>query len=110
MEEVFKQNKELKKNNQVGQFDLHKVERDSEGKERYIKADEDEVLMKSKISQIGADVAIELKDSTFEARKEWILKNKEEGNKLYKEKQIEKAIDIYLKCLCAFDFGKGLQK
>jgi len=51
---------------------------------------------------------LELKDSSFETRKEWIIKNKEEGNKLYKEKQIEQAIDIYLKCLCAFDFGKGL--
>jgi hypothetical protein len=30
-----------------------------------------------------------LKDSSFDARKEWIIKNKEEGNKLYKEKQIE---------------------
>lgn len=45
--------------------------------------------MKSKISQIGADVAIELKDATFDARKEWIIKNKEEGNQLYKDKKIE---------------------
>ena len=50
MEEVFKKNKEMKNKDEPGRFELHKVERDSEGKERYIKTDEDEVLLKTKIS------------------------------------------------------------
>lgn len=32
-----------------GQFELRKVERDSEGKERYIKTDEDDAIFKGKI-------------------------------------------------------------
>ena len=45
----------------TGKFELRKVERDCEGKERYIKEDEDDVIFKSKINQMGAFAAAELR-------------------------------------------------
>ena len=50
--DAFQRNKEIDgKGNEAGKkFELHKRERDSEGKERYIKTNEDETIMKSKIT------------------------------------------------------------
>ena len=45
---------------------MRKVERDSEGRERYIKTDEDDAIFKGKIQEMGAIAASELKDSTYE--------------------------------------------
>ena len=82
------------------------MERDSEGKERYIKTSEDETIMKSKVTQMGAEVATELHDATYEQRCTWIKEQKEIGNKLYQDKKIAEATDQYLRCLCGFDFSK----
>lgn len=89
-EELLKRNKEMPEGavgpdgkKQPGKFELHRMERDSEGQERYFKTSEDETLMKTKITQMGVEVATELKDATFEERCEWIKKQKEEGNKLF---------------------------
>ena len=40
-----------------GNFELRKVERDSEGKERYIKTDEEDAIFKGKIQEMGAIAA-----------------------------------------------------
>jgi len=45
---MLRNNKELPKDEQ-GKFELHKVDRDSEGKERYIKTEEDEAIYKAKV-------------------------------------------------------------
>lgn len=52
----------------MGSFDVHKVQRDSEGNERYIKTEEDEAIMKAKILEMGKNVAEELKDADSEKR------------------------------------------
>ena len=82
------------------------MQRDSTGQERYIKTTEDETIMKSKITQISVEVATELKNATFNERCAWIRKEKDEGNRIYKEKQFAEATDQYLRCLCGFDFNK----
>lgn len=56
----------------TGKFELHQVQRDSEGNERYIKTDEDDAIFKTKLADMKAKAAHELKDATFETRWEWI--------------------------------------
>ena len=55
-QDMLKRNKEApdarvtKNPNDAGKkFALHKMERDSEGNERYVKADEEETIMKQKV-------------------------------------------------------------
>ena len=47
---------------------MHKVQRDSEGNERYIKTEEDEAIHKAKILEMGKHVADELKDADSDKR------------------------------------------
>ena len=90
----------------MGSFDVHKVQRDSEGNERYIKTEEDEAIMKAKILEMGKNVAEELKDADSDKRWQWVVKTKEKGNQFFKNKELELALDEYLKCCCGLDFGK----
>ena len=57
----------------MGSFDVHKVQRDSEGNERYIKTEEDEAIMKAKILEMGKNVAEELKDADSDKRWQWVV-------------------------------------
>ena len=54
---------------------------------------------------MGEDAKSELEGKNWEERYDWILKQKEEGNKLYKAQSHQEALDVYLKSLCGFDFG-----
>ena len=74
-----------------GKFELHRMEKDSKGEERYFKTSEDEALMKTKITQMGVEVATELKDATFEDRCSWIKREKDLGNKLFQEGKVSEA-------------------
>lgn len=69
---------------ETGKFELRQVQRDSEGKERYIKAEEDDAIWKSKLQQFGIFANQELKDATFDQRVAWIEAKKQEGNEEYK--------------------------
>ena len=111
-QELLQRNKDLDESKEGSgkKFELHKLQRDSEGKERYVKTSEDETILKSKIAQMGMDVGRELYNASFEERCDWIKKNKEEGNKLYQDKKITEAIDQYTKTLCGFDFKKTVAK
>lgn len=91
---------------ELGKFELRKVDRDSTGQERYIKTEEDDAIFRNKVQQMGQEAAAVLKDSTYEHRCAWILEKKEEGNALYKEKKFDLAIDKYLFSLCGFGFDK----
>lgn len=76
------------------------MERDSEGNERYVKTEEDDVMLKAKMQQLGADAAAECKGFTFDERFDWVLKQKAIGNDHFKANDYAKAIDAYLKALC----------
>ena len=93
-----------------GKFQLHKVERDSEGKERYIKTQEDDAIFKAKLAQLQADAANELKGLSAEEKWNWVLAQKEEGNKQYTGKDYSSAEWTYLKALLGVDMGKDLSK
>jgi hypothetical protein len=51
-----------------------------------------------------------LKGYTFEQRYDWINNKKEEGNKHFKAKEYDKAIEVYTSALCGFDFGNNLNE
>ena len=91
-----------------GKFELRKVHRDSTGKERYIKTDEDDAIFKSKVQEMGARAAAELKDASFDERWKWVVDRKEEGNNEYKNKEFEGALDGYLLALCGLGFDKSI--
>jgi hypothetical protein len=55
---------------------------------------------------MGADVANELRGTTWEARTQWVNKVKEQGNQLFKEEKYGEAIDLYMKALCGMDFSQ----
>ena len=92
----------------AGKFELRKVERDSEGKERYIKTSEDDAMFKAKMQQMATFAKQELKNATFEERWKWIEDKKADGNDIYKKQRYDEAIDTYLACLCGFEFGKTI--
>ena len=96
------------KDQAAGKFELRKVERDSEGKERYIKTSEDDAMFKAKMQQMATFAKQELKNATFEERWKWIEDKKADGNDYYKKQRYDEAIDTYLACLCGFEFGKTI--
>lgn len=55
--------KMLKDKNQP--FELHEQLRDSEGKEKYMKVDRDEIATKTNLQQMATDVANEIMEHTF---------------------------------------------
>ena len=106
---MLQNNKDLPKN-EAGKFELHKVDRDSEGKERYIKTEEDEAIYKAKIQQMSAFAQQELRNATFDERCKWIEVKKDEGNVEFKRKNYSGAIDSYMAALCGFAFKKDITK
>ena len=48
-----------------GKFELHKVERDSAGQERYIKTGEDEAIQRTRIAEMGQKAAEELHGASY---------------------------------------------
>ena len=66
-----------------GKFELRKVERDSEGNERYIKTEEDAAILKAKMQQMQVEVLNELKGVDFDTRFQWVLDRKADGNQAY---------------------------
>ena len=95
---------------QNGKFELRKVDRDSTGKERYIKTDEDDAIFKSKLQEMGAKAAAETNGASFDERWKWVVARKEEGNIEYKNKEYESALDAYLQALCGLGFEKSITK
>jgi hypothetical protein len=106
---LLERNKGMEKE-ELGKFELRKVERDSEGKERYIKTDEDDAIFQTKIKMMGEAAQEELKDATFEERYQWIVKKKSEGNDAYKAGKNQEAIDLYISSLCGLSFKKNITK
>jgi len=51
---------------------------------------------------------MDLRNSTYEERCQWITHKKNEGNVDFKLKKYETAIDFYLASLCGFDFKKDI--
>jgi len=47
------ENNKAKGKDELGKFELRKVERDSEGKERYIKTEEEDAMFKTKMQQMA---------------------------------------------------------
>ena len=94
----------------AGKFELRKVERDSEGKERYIKTEEDDAIFKTKIQQMGQMASMELRNATYDERCKWIEDKKNEGNIEYKAGKYEEAIDFYVGSLCGLQFPKDITK
>jgi hypothetical protein len=74
-QKLLKENKNMPKD-QPGKFELRKMERDSTGKERYYKTEEDDAMNKAKIQQMGVDAGNELKGTNYEERCEWIKNQK----------------------------------
>lgn len=91
-----------------GKFELHKVERDSAGKERYIKTSEEDAMFKAKMTQMAGEAAAELKDLDFASRLSWLEKCKQEGNEKYRLNDLSEANDLYLKALYGVESGKDL--
>ncbi|CDW76411.1 tpr domain containing protein [Stylonychia lemnae] len=87
-------------------FEIHKVHRDSVGKEKYLKMEKDEFLTQTNVQKLGQEVAIELSGKNWEEKYEWVNNQREEGNKIFKKGIYDQAIDTYLKALCGMDFGK----
>lgn len=56
---------------------------------------------------MATKAAAELKDATYEERCDWITKKKNEGNEFFKQNKLDEAIDVYMACLCGFDFKKN---
>mmetsp|Transcript_5468 Transcript_5468/g.9256 ORF Transcript_5468/g.9256 Transcript_5468/m.9256 type:complete len:197 (-) Transcript_5468:455-1045(-) len=94
-----------------GKFELHKVERDSTGKERYIKTGEDDAYFKAKMQQMAADAMNELKGASFAERWKWTEAKKERGNELFKQGKVTEALDVYLMAMYGVEIGnKELSK
>ena len=53
-------------------FDLHKFERDSEGKERYTKVDKKDAAYQTKYKGMALEIYEATKDQTFHDRIKWI--------------------------------------
>ena len=99
-----------KPKDEAGKFELRKVERDSEGKERYIKTEEDDAIFQTKIQEMGQMASMELRDANYETRCKWIEDKKNEGNIEYKAGKYEAAIDQYTSSLCGLAFSKDITK
>jgi hypothetical protein len=54
---------------------------------------------------MGAEVANELRGSSWDNRVQWINKVKETGNQQFKEEKYNEAIDTYMRALCGMDFS-----
>mmetsp|Transcript_32016 Transcript_32016/g.42428 ORF Transcript_32016/g.42428 Transcript_32016/m.42428 type:complete len:170 (-) Transcript_32016:1704-2213(-) len=85
-------------------FDLHKIERDSNGVEKAFKQDKDAVANTTKMSAMARDVVEQIFNQTFPERIKWIENQRKAGNELFKHEKFMEAIDEYMKCLCALDF------
>ena len=53
-------------------FELHRIERDSQGVEKAFKVEKDSVSTKSKISAMASDVVDQILDQTFDERVKWV--------------------------------------
>ena len=99
-QKLLKNNKDLPSKGEdgkvtPGKFELHKVERDSTGQERYIKTKEDDAIQKAKITEMGQKAAQELQGASYEERWKWIEDVKAQGNEMFKEKKYAESIDKY---------------
>lgn len=85
-------------------FELHERSLDSQGNEKYIKTDKDQIAQKTRIMGLATSVANECSGQSFTERIKWISEKRQEGNKLYKENKYEDALNLYITTLCALDF------
>ena len=53
---------------------------------------------------MATEVAGEILDQTFQERLQWIDNQRKKGNDQVQMNNFDKALDEYMKCLCALDF------
>lgn len=93
------QNKEVS-----DKFELHQIDRDSNGVEKARKVDKEAVAQKTKMSAMAQEVIDAIYQQTFDERLKWIENQRKVGNESFKQEKYPEAIDEYMKCLCALDF------
>eukprot|EP00744_Colponema_vietnamica_P022197 GILI01031854.1.p1 GENE.GILI01031854.1~~GILI01031854.1.p1 ORF type:complete len:267 (-),score=64.43 GILI01031854.1:25-825(-) len=80
-------------------IDIHRVN----DNQTYEKSSKEDMLSQTERTAKMSEVALELKNKSASEKKEWGLRKKDQGNKLYREKKFQEAADIYLQALMSMD-------